>query len=222
MKVAVVLSGCGVFDGAEIHESVLTMLALARAGAEIQFLAPNIPQARVVNHLSGEVAAGETRNVLVEAARIARGKIMDIAEADSRDYAAVFFPGGFGAATNLSDFADQGAACTVQPDVLRFAAAMAQAGKPACYICIAPALIPQIYGPGVKLTIGSDAATAKTIEAMGGQHVGCPVHEFVVDQKHKVVSTPAYMLAQNIAEAATGIDAAVATTLALAKAHHDA
>lgn len=217
MKVAVVLSGCGVFDGAEIHESVLTMLALTRAGVEIQFLAPNIPQARVINHLSGEVAAGETRNVLVEAARIARGKIMDIAEADSRDYAAVFFPGGFGAATNLSDFASTGASCTVQPDVMRFASAMAAASKPACYICIAPALVPQIYSEGVQLTIGTDAATAKQIEAMGGQHVDCPVQEFVVDQERKVVTTPAYMLAQNIAEAASGIEAAVAATLAMAK-----
>ena len=217
MKVAVVLSGCGVFDGAEIHESVLTMLALTRAGAEIQFLAPNIPQARVVNHLTGDVAAGESRNVLVEAARIARGKIMDVAQADSRDYAAVFFPGGFGAATNLSDFASAGASCTVQPDVLRFASAMAAAGKPACYICIAPALVPRIYGAGVQLTIGTDAATARQIEAMGGKHLNCPVHKFIVDTERKLVTTPAYMLAQNIAEAASGIEAAVAATLAMAK-----
>lgn len=215
MKVAVVLSGCGVYDGAEIHESVLTMLALTRAGAEIEFLAPNIPQARVVNHLSGAVVAGETRNVLVESARIARGKIKDIASADAGNYAAAFFPGGFGAATNLSDFAGAGAACKVQPDVLKFAKAIAAAGKPACYICIAPALIPQIYGHGTELTIGNDAGTAEAITAMGGRHIACPVQQCVVDTRHKVVSTPAYMLANNIAEAATGIEAAVAATLKL-------
>ena len=215
MKVAIVLSGCGVYDGAEIHESVLTMLALVKAGAEPEFLAPNIPQAHVVNHLSGQVAEGESRNVLVESARIARGKIKDIAVANEADYAAAFFPGGFGAAKNLSDFASKGADCQIQPDVLRFAKAIAQAGKPACYICIAPAMIPQVYGPGTSMTIGNDADTAAAVSAMGGQHVNCQVKEFVVDRQRKVVSTPAYMLAENIAEAAIGIEAAVSATLAL-------
>lgn len=215
MKVAIILSGCGVFDGAEIHESVLTMLALSRAGAEIEFLAPNIPQAHVINHVTGEVMAGESRNVLVEAARIARGKIKNIGSANASDYDAVFFPGGFGAAKNLSDFAFKGAACTVQSDVLSFAKAVAATAIPACYVCIAPALLPLIYGQGVALTIGDDAATAAAITSMGGQHLTCPVSEIVVDRERKVVSTPAYMLANSIAEAAVGIEKAVASTLAL-------
>lgn len=215
MKVAVILSGCGVYDGAEIHESVLTMLALVRAGAEPEFLAPDIPQLHVVNHLTGEVAPGETRNVLVESARIARGKIKNIALANVADYAAVFFPGGFGAAKNLSDFAIKGADCQIQADVLRFAKAVAAAGKPACYICIAPAMIPHVYGSGTAVTIGTDEATAAAITAMGGQHISCPVKEFVIDKDKKLVSTPAYMLAENIADAATGIEAAVKATLAL-------
>ncbi|WP_222619280.1 isoprenoid biosynthesis glyoxalase ElbB [Undibacterium hunanense] len=215
MKVAVILSGCGVYDGAEIHESVLTMLALVRAGAEPEFLAPDIPQLHVVNHLTGEVASGESRNVLVESARIARGKIKDIAQANVGDYAAVFFPGGFGAAKNLSDFAIKGADCQIQADVLRFAKAVAAAGKPACYICIAPAMIPHVYGSGTAVTIGTDEATAAAITAMGGQHISCPVKEFVIDKDRKLVSTPAYMLAENIADAATGIEAAVKATLAL-------
>ncbi|MFZ6658689.1 isoprenoid biosynthesis glyoxalase ElbB [Undibacterium sp. TJN19] len=215
MKVAVILSGCGVFDGAEIHESVLTILALAKAGAETEFLAPDIAQTSVINHLTGEIAESESRNVLVESARIARGKIKDIAQADAEDYAAVFFPGGFGAAKNLSDFASQGATSHVQADVLRFAKAVAQAGKPACYICIAPALIPHVYGAGARLTIGNDADTAAAITAMGGAHVNCAVTDIVIDEDRKIVSTPAYMLAQNIAEAATGIEAAVKATLAL-------
>jgi len=218
MKVAVVLSGCGVFDGSEIHESVITLLALSCAGVSYQCMAPNINQTHVVNHLSGQVAEGETRNVLVEAARIARGDIIDIATADSHDYAAVFFPGGFGAAKNLSDFAFKGSACQLQSDVLRFAKAMAAANKPACYICIAPTLIPRIYGTGARLTIGNDQSTAQAVEAMGGVAVDCPVQEFVVDASRNLVSTPAYMLAQNIAEAAAGIEAAVQATLALISA----
>ena len=215
MKVAVVLSGCGVFDGAEIHESVLTLLALSRAGVEVQCMAPNVAQKHVINHLTGEEAKGESRNVLVEAARIARGNIIDIAKANPNDYAAVFFPGGFGAAKNLCDFAFKGSDCSVQPDVLRFAQGMAELKKPACYICIAPAMIPRIYDKGAELTIGTDAGTADKIGAMGGQHRQCPVSEFVVDKARNVVSTPAYMLADNIGEAATGIEKAVKATLEL-------
>jgi enhancing lycopene biosynthesis protein 2 len=215
MKVAVVLSGCGVFDGSEIHESVITMLALSCAGVSYQCMAPNVNQAHVVNHLTGQVTSGENRNVLIESARIARGEIIDIATADSHDYAAVFFPGGFGAAKNLSDFAFKGSGCQIQPDVLRFAKAMVAANKPACYICIAPTMIPHIYGANAKLTIGNDQSTAQAIEEMGGEHIDCPVQEIVADSSRKLVSTPAYMLAQNIAEAAAGIEAAVGATLAM-------
>ncbi len=215
-KIAVILSGCGVYDGAEIHESVITLLALDRAGAEVQCMAPNIPQMHVVNHLTGEVAEGESRNVLVEAARIARGNIIDIAQANPADYDGAIFPGGFGAAKNLCDFAVKGADCTIQPDVLRFAKAMAEAGKPLGFVCIAPAMIPHIYGKGAKLTIGTDQDTATNIEKMGGVHVNCPVDKFVVDEEHKVVSTPAYMLAGRISEAASGIEKLVEEVLRLA------
>ena len=215
-KIAVVLSGCGVYDGAEIHESVITLLALDRAGVEVQCMAPNIPQMHVVNHLTGEVAEGESRNVLVEAARIARGNIINIAQANPDEYDGAIFPGGYGAAKNLCDFAVKGADCTVQPDVLRFAKALAEAGKPLGFVCIAPAIIPHVYGEGTKLTIGTDAETAANIEKMGGVHVSCPVDEFVVDEEHKVVSTPAYMLAGRISEAASGIEKLVSEVLRLA------
>jgi enhancing lycopene biosynthesis protein 2 len=215
MKVAVVLSGCGVFDGSEIHESVLTLLALSRANVRYQCMAPNIDQAHVINHLTGKVTEGEQRNVLVESARIARGEIIDIATAKAQDYDAVFFPGGFGAAKNLSDFAFKQSDCKAQADVLQFAKAIALAHKPACYICISPTLIPLVYGEGIKLTIGNDPHTADAIQTMGGMHVECPVEDFVVDKEHRVVSTPAYMLAKNIAQAAAGIEAAVQATLAM-------
>lgn len=214
-KVAVVLSGCGVYDGAEIHESVLTLLRLSEKGISYQCLAPNIDQLHVVNHLTGEVAEGETRNALVEAARIARGEVLDLAGARVDDYDALIVPGGFGAAKNLCDFAVNGAAMTVQPDFLAFAQAMHQAAKPIGLVCISPTMAALIFGEGVACTIGTDEETAAAIEAMGGKHVACPVEETVIDTERKLVTTPAYMLAGNIAEAAKGIGRLVDEVVAM-------
>jgi len=205
-KVAVVLSGCGVFDGAEIHESVLTLLRLEQQGASYQCMAPNIDQLHVINHLKGEVAEGESRNVLVEAARIARGEIIDLATANPADYDALIIPGGFGAAKNLSDFAVKGQDCHVNPDLLAFAQAIHQANKPVGLICIAPAMTPLLFGEGATCTIGTDQETAAAIEAMGGQHTNCPVDDIVIDEQRKLITTPAYMLAGSIVEAASGIN----------------
>jgi enhancing lycopene biosynthesis protein 2 len=182
------------------------MLALDRAGVSYQCMAPDMEQMHVVNHFTGEVAEGEQRNVLVEAARIARTKIIDIAQANPNDYDAVIFPGGYGAAKNLSNFAVKGATSLVQTDVLQFARAFAATGKPMGFICIAPAMIPHIYGADAKLTIGSDAETAAAINEMGGVHINCPVDDFVVDEERNLVSTPAYMLDMRISEVATGIE----------------
>lgn len=215
-KVGVILSGCGVYDGAEIAESVITLLTLDRAGVQYECLAPNMEQMHVINHLTGEVVAGETRNVLVEAARIARGEVKDLAEAKGADYDALFLPGGFGAAKNLCDFAVKGADCTIHPEVERVCKEVAAAKKPIGFICIAPAMIPNIYGPGAKVTIGNDKGTASQIEAMGGNHIACPTDNFVVDENLKVVSTPAYMLAGRISEAAEGIEKLVQEVLRMA------
>ncbi len=213
-KIGVVLSGCGVFDGAEIHESVLTMLEILRQGATYECLAPNRPQHHVINHLTGEEMP-ENRNAMIEAARIARGDIKDLAEASAEDYDALILPGGFGAAKTLSDFAFAGADCQVDRDLVGLASAMADAAKPLGFVCIAPVMIPKIFGAGVQLTIGSDDATAAAITAMGGEHVDCPVDDFVVDEQHKIVSTPAYMLAGNPLEAEAGIKKLVAEVLRL-------
>lgn len=213
-KVAVVLAGCGVYDGSEIHEAVLTLLALENEGATYQCFAPNIPQMHVVNHLTGEVM-NESRNVLVEAARIARGNIKDLKEADVKDFDALVVPGGFGAAKNLCDFAVKGADMTVLPDLLKFAQAMREAGKPVGLICIAPAMSARIFGAGVECTIGNDAETAAAITAMGGTHVNCPVEKAVIDKRNKLVTTPAYMLAGKVSEAAAGINACVRDVLGL-------
>lgn len=215
-KVAVILSGCGMQDGAEIHESVMTLLHLDRHGAQVQCLAPDIPQYHVVNHLSGQVMPGETRNVLVESARIARGQVLDLARANPADYDALILPGGFGVAKNLSDLAFRGADCHVQPAVLRFAQAIHRAGKPIGLICIAPALAPRLLGEGVRCTIGNEAETASAITAMGGVHVECPVQETCVDEARKLVTTPAYMLACRIGEAWEGIGKLVDRVLAMA------
>jgi enhancing lycopene biosynthesis protein 2 len=214
-KVAVVLSGCGVYDGSEIHEAVLTLLALDRRDISYQCFAPDISQLHVVNHLTGQVAAGETRNVLIESARIARGEVRDLAQANAADFDALLVPGGFGAAKNLCDFAVSGSALQVQPDFLRFAQALHQANKPIGLICIAPTMAAKIFGAGVECTIGSDAETAAAITTMGGKHIACPVEKAVIDKRNKLVTTPAYMLAQRIGEAAKGIDECVEAVLAM-------
>ncbi|MBW3141378.1 isoprenoid biosynthesis glyoxalase ElbB [Ferrimonas balearica] len=213
--IAVILSGCGVFDGSEIHESVLTLLSLSRAGVAYQCFAPDRDQRHVVNHLTGEVAEGEQRNILVESARIARGEIQPLSALVVDDFAAVILPGGFGAAKNLCDFAVAGAGCEVEEDVMAACRAFTAAGKPSGFLCIAPIMLPKLYGEGVKGTIGTDAGTAEAFTQMGGAHQDCLVTDIVVDEVHQVVSSPAYMLAGNIAEAAEGIDKLVQQVVAM-------
>ena len=205
-KIAVVLSGCGVFDGTEIHESVLTLLALDSHNHSYQCFAPDIEQMHVINHLTGEPSAGETRNVLVESARIARGNIKNLAELSVADFDAIIFPGGFGAAKNLCNFAVKGADMNVDPGVEAVAKNFAKAGKPAGYMCIAPTMLARIYGDGVRCTIGNAEDVAGAITAMGGEHVNREVHDIAIDENRKVVTTPAYMLANRISEAAQGIN----------------
>ena len=208
-KVGVVLSGCGVNDGAEIHESVITMLFLDRAGAEMVLMAPNIDQLHVINHATGKEIEGESRNVLVESARIARGEIKDIVDVTSEDIDALIFPGGFGVAKNLCDYAMAGADCSVNPDVFRLVSEVHSAEKPIGVICISPVMMGKVMekmGEKVSLTIGNDEQTANDLTTMGAKHVTCPVQEIVVDKDKKVVSTPAYMLAGRISEAADGIE----------------
>ena len=217
-KVGIVLSGSGYLDGAEIQESVITMLALDRAGAEMVFMAPDVDQLHVVNHQTGTEMDGKSRNVLVEAARITRGNVHRIEEVNPDDLDALIFPGGFGVAKNLCDYAMVGADCTVNPAVEHIAKSVHEAGKPIGVICIAPAMMARILGDkGIKtdLTIGYDEATATDINTMGGNHIACPVQEMVIDKEQKVVSTPAYMEAQRISEAADGIEKLVHEVLAM-------
>jgi enhancing lycopene biosynthesis protein 2 len=212
-KVGVVLSGCGVFDGAEIHESVITLLALDRAGVEVVMAAPDV-ELDEVDHLRGE-PTGKKRNVLVESARIARGEIIPLRQLAAADIDAVIFPGGFGAAKNLCDFASKGGEAVPNEDAAALLRDIHAAGKPIAAVCIAPAMVAAALGKtlGPKLTIGNDEAAASGIEALGATHVNCPVKEFVVDEENRIVSTPAYMLGQNISEVAEGIEKTVAALL---------
>ena len=212
-KVGVVLAGSGVMDGSEIHEAVLTLYFLDRSGAEIVCMAPDVNQLDVVNHLKGE-PSDETRNVLVEAARIARGDIKDIKEIKASGLDALIFPGGYGAAKNLCNFAVKGADCIVNPDVERLIKEMHEAGKPIGFICIAPVIAAKVLG--AEVTIGSDKDTAAAIEKMGGKHVIREVEDIVFDGKNNVVSTPAYMLGPTISKVALGIGKLVDKVLELA------
>jgi enhancing lycopene biosynthesis protein 2 len=214
--VGVLLSGCGVFDGTEIHEAVLTLLFLDRAGATIRCMAPDTAQMHVINHLTQE-ATDERRNVLVESARIARGAIQDVAAVKAADLDALIIPGGFGAAKNLSDFAVKGPAAEVHPEVQRLLHEMVAAGKPIGAICIAPATLTRALADRhPEVTIGSDAAGA--IESMGGRHHTCTVDMIQVDERNRLMTTPAYMLGPGIKDVATGIEKLVARIMAMISA----
>jgi len=214
-RMAVVLSGCGVFDGAEIHEAVLTMLAIARQGGEYQCFAPNVDQHHVVNHLTG-TEMNETRNVLVESARIARGRVEDMKAYDPAHFDALVMPGGFGAAKNLSSFAFDGPGCTVDADVADAVRRTHAAGKPIGALCIAPVILAKVLGDG-ELTIGEDAQVASAIEAMGARHRKAGHGEVVVDEGLRIVTTPCYMLDATIDQIAQGADNAIRALLDLAR-----
>ena len=215
-NVGVVLSGCGVYDGSEIHEAVLTLLALDRAGADIKCLAPDITQMHVIDHLEGHEVAHEKRSVLIESARIARGNIDALAGCDVGELDAVILPGGFGAAKNLCDFAVNGINLSVDPVVNDFLIECNEAGKPLGFICIAPVIAAKVFGSKKPvLTIGDDPDTASAIENLGAKHKDCPADDCIVDKRNKIVTTPAYMLAGSIREAADGIEKLVEEVLAL-------
>lgn len=210
-KFAIFLAGCGVYDGAEIHEAVMAMLAVDNNGCTYDLFAPDIPQAHVVNHLTGEVM-NEERNVLVEAARIARGKIRRAEEYNPADYDALLFPGGFGVAKNFFTYAFDGVNAKVNPIIEKVVRDTHAAGKPIGAMCISPVLITKILGK-VTTTIGTDTQTAAHIEKMGGKHIESTVAEVVSDKANKIFSTPCYMLDSRISEIAEGADNLVKTML---------
>ncbi len=220
-RVAIILSGCGVFDGAEIHEAVSVLIHLTRRGAEWKCFAPDRPIPQVIDHLTGEPAAGDSRNMLREAARIARGgeNIAALPSLKADEFDALVIPGGFGAAKNLSDFATKGAQFASLPEVETAIRAFHEAGKPVAACCIAPPLLAKAIGGGVKVTVGEPGGPADAINAVGGQHVERPVTEACVDEANRVVTAPAYMYGDASAyEVFTGIGEMIDATLSLCDA----
>jgi len=201
-KFAVLLSGCGVFDGAEIHEATLSLLAIAKQGASYEIFAPDINQHHVINHITGDEME-ETRNVLVESARIARGQIRDLKQFNPASFDGLLLPGGFGAAKNLSTWAFEGADATVLPEVEEAIRGMVALKKPVGALCISPVILAKVLGK-VDLTIGSDESTIDALESVGANHVYTTHGEVVVDPAHMLVSTPCYMLDATIDQIADG------------------
>ncbi len=217
-RIGVVLSGCGYLDGAEVHEAVFTLANLDKAGADIVIMAPDMEQMHVVNHITGQPQEGEKRNVLVEAARIARGNIRNIAEVKGDDIDALMFPGGFGAAKNLSDFAVKGDKATVHPEVARLVREVHQAGKWITAVCIAPVIVAKVLEESgvknAKLTLGAESEFADKLRGMGAEHVECPVKEARVDTRNRVITSPAFMYEARFSEVAAGVELAVKNLMA--------
>ncbi|MBN2680952.1 MAG: isoprenoid biosynthesis glyoxalase ElbB [Bacteroidales bacterium] len=212
-QIAVILSGCGVYDGSEIHEATLSLYAISKLGAEYQIFAPDIDQHHVINHITGEEMA-EKRNVLVESARIARGNIKSLDKLNQNDFDAIIFPGGFGVAKNLCNFAFKGTDCQVDSSIENLIKSFHSAGKPIGALCISPVLIARVLH-GVEVTIGEDAGTAKAIETFGAKHNKTKHGEVTVDKKNKIVTNPCYMLNSTIAQIGEGAENVVKAILEL-------
>ena len=212
-KFAVILSGCGHQDGTEIHEATLTLWAIHKNGADYQCFAPDIKQHHVLNHITGE-EMNEERNVLIESARIARGKIKPLSEYSPDDFDGLVLPGGVGAAKNLCTYAFDGPDCTVNEDVARAITTTHADGKPIGALCIAPVILAKVL-KGVQLTIGQDEGTAANLVTMAAEHVSTWQGEIVVDTRNKVVSTPCYMLDSRVDQIGKGAEKLIQAMLQL-------
>lgn len=215
-RVAVILSGCGYLDGAEVQEAVLSLYFLDRSGAKVRCFAPEREQMHVVDHATGEAVSGQSRSVRQESARIARGEVEDLARLNIEEFDALVIPGGYGVAKNLSTFATQGPKGEVHPEMQRVVSTAVKAKLPTAAICIAPAVVAMVLAKekqSATLTIGQDPETAQAMESLGVSHQVCQPGEIVVDAQAKIVSTPAYMLDSGPKDVGAGIEAAIAQVL---------
>ena len=207
-RIGVVLAGCGANDGAEIHESVITLLALDRAEAEVVIMAPDMDQFHVINHFNGNTME-PARNILVEASRIARGDIVPVGTVKGEELDGLIFPGGTGMSKNIFDYAMTGPDCTVINDVEKLVREIIESGKPLGAICIAPVMVAKVLQNmerSGKLTGGYNESITKDIQSMGIDTEEVGAKDIVVDQENKIVSTPAYVEAGSIKETAEGIE----------------
>jgi enhancing lycopene biosynthesis protein 2 len=212
-KIAVILSGCGVSDGSEIHEATLALLAIRKAGYDYSIFAPDSEQADVVNHYTGTITQ-EKRNILAESARIARRKALPLSELNPEKFSAIIFPGGYGVGKNLSDYAYKGENYSVIPEIEKILLKAHELKKPIGAMCISPILFAKVF-KGCKITLGASGDDSKAVEKNGAKHIVASHGETVVDEKYKLVSTPAYMLDANIEQIAEGADNLVKELLKL-------
>lgn len=217
-RFAIVLAGCGQHDGSETHEVILTLLSMDQAGIAWDAFAPDVKQPCVINHITESVNSAEERSVLQESARLVRGKIKPITMANVAEYDAIIFPGGLGAVTTLCDWFEKKSAFNFNPDVKNFIDEAVKLDKPMGFICIAPMMITKIY-PGAKFTIGNDPSISAQIKAMGCLPINCPADDVVVDKDHKIVSTPANMVANSISDVYGGIQKLVQTLVRMSQCH---
>lgn len=215
-KVAVILSGSGFMDGSEIQESVLTLYGIELAGGEYRCFAPDIDHHHINNHLTGEEIEGETRNVLVESARIARGNIKPLSEFNADDFDAMILPGGYGAALNLCDFAVVGPQCEVNSEVEKAVMDIHNAGKPIGFLCIAPVIAAKLID-GVKITIGNDEPTEMAVTVMGANHIDASPTEVIIDKENKIVTSPCYMYDSSVSNVFVGATNVAKEVLKMAK-----
>ncbi len=211
-KIAVILSGCGVYDGAEIHEATLSLLAIDQVGASYQCFAPDIDQMHVVNHITGEEMNG-TRNVLVESARIARGDIKALSEFNASEFDALLLPGGFGAAKNLSSFAVDGESLVVNTDIYSSLCSMHRLGKPIGALCISPVILAKVFD-GAKVTVGMACDASEVINTIGADHVVTTHGDVVVDENLNLITSPCYMLDASISQIYDGAQGVIKEILA--------
>ncbi len=204
-KIAVILAGCGNRDGSETHETLSVLLAIDKRGIEYQCFAPN-GDFEVFNHIEGK-KSGEKRHLITEASRLCRGNIKALSMYKAEDYDALIIPGGMGAAQNLSNYAFVGKDIIVNQEVEKAILETYSANKPIGALCIAPMLLAKVLGDkNPTLTLGNDCPAAQDAISLGCNHQICKSNEVAVDVKHKIVTTPAYMVATHISEIFEGSD----------------
>lgn len=209
MNIAIILSGCGNRDGSELQETLSLFLAIDRRNWHYQCFAPE-GQYSVVSHLDGSESDGQ-RDLLTESARIARGDIKPLSQFRPGDFDALALPGGMGAARNLSTFAFDGPAMTVRPDVEKAILDMYRLHKPILAMCIAPMVLAKVLGrEGVSLTLGLENSASKVAAQLGADVQHRDVTEVCVDTRHRVYTTPAYMVGTRISEIFAGAENMIA------------
>lgn len=210
MNIGVLLSGNGVYDGAEIQEAVLTLLAIDEMGWNAVCISVDKPQHHVINHLTGEVM-DESRNMLVEAARIARGQITPIDSISPADIDALVIPGGFGSAKNFTSWAFDGPESTILPEVKLLLVNLVNVGKPIVALCVSPVVVAKAFeGSSIHPTLSLGSASESSpydinsfnegLRATGAIAQERTIREVLIDPTNRIICAPCYMMDARITE----------------------